>query len=303
MLRQFFLFMSRRRWPRRWMETSKMAGALTSRFVAGRELADVLAASRRLEQAGMLATLDHLGENVTTAAEAEASRDAMLEALTEIARLGLSATVSIKLTQFGLDLGDDVCRGNVEPVVRRAAELGSRVEIDMEGSDYTARTLALVHQLHALPTPVRAVVQAYLHRCEQDIRELNAAGIPVRLCKGAYKEPPKVAIQTREGVDANYLRLARLLLDEGVDPAFATHDEAMVDGVIEHARTRSIPPGAFEFQMLYGIRRDLQQRLADEGYRVRLYVPYGDAWYPYFMRRMAERPANALFVFRNLLRA
>lgn len=303
MLRQLFLFMSRRRWPRRWMETSRLAGRLTSRFVAGRELRDVLKASRRTEDAGLLATLDHLGENVTRAEEARASRDAMLEALDEIARLGLTATISIKLTQFGLDLGDGECIANVEPVVRKAATLGSRVEIDMEGSEYTSRTLAIGERMHALPGPVRAVVQAYLHRCEDDIRRLNGLRIPVRLCKGAYREPPEVAIQSRAGVDANYLKLARLLLDEGVDAAFATHDEAMIEGVLQHVRERGIAQDSFEFQMLYGIRRDLQQRLAGEGWRMRLYIPYGEAWYPYFMRRIAERPANALFVFRNLLRA
>lgn len=303
MLRQIFLFLSRRRGLRRWMETSRAAARLTSRFVAGQTLADVLDVSKRLETAGLLVSLDHLGENVTTLEEAQASRDAMLEALGEIARLDLTASVSIKLTQFGLDLGDAVCLANVDAVMRRAAQLGRRVEIDMEGSEYTARTLAIAEQMHAAHGCVRAVVQAYLHRTEQDIRRLNEAGIRVRLCKGAYKEPPEAAIQTRAGVDANYLRLARLLLEDGTDPAFATHDETMIRGILDHARAKGWAADRFEFQMLYGVRRDLQQRLAAEGWRMRLYVPYGDAWYPYFMRRIAERPANALFVFRNLLRA
>jgi proline dehydrogenase len=294
--------MSRRRLPRRWMETSPLAARLTSRFVAGQELKDVLAACGRIEAAGLLATLDHLGENVTTDAEAAASRDAMLEALDQIHQCGLKATISIKLTQFGLDLGDDLCRANVGAVVQRAAALGNRVEIDMEGSDYTSRTLALVEHMHAEVGPVRAVMQAYLHRCEEDIRRLNAAGVRVRLCKGAYKEPASVAIQSRSRVNANYLKLARLLLDEGTEPAFATHDEQMIDGVLDYARLREMAAEQFEIQMLYGVRRDLQQKLAADGHRVRLYVPYGDAWYPYFMRRMAERPSNALFVFRNLLR-
>ena len=284
------------------METSRLAGRLTSRFVAGRELGDVLEASRQVEAAGLLATLDHLGENVTSAEEARASREAMLEALKSIAEKGLSATISIKLTQFGLDLGDEECWANVEPLVGRAGELGSRVEVDMEGSEYTERTLALVERMHGMPGPVRAVLQAYLHRCEADVRRLNAAGIRVRLCKGAYKEAPEVAIQEHAAVGANYLKLAKLLLDEGVDPAFATHDGALVAQILEHVRERGIGPERFEFQMLYGIRRDLQQQLAAEGWRVRLYIPYGDAWYPYFMRRMAERPANAFFVVRNLFR-
>lgn len=284
------------------METSRLAGRLTSRFVAGRELGDVLEASRQVESSGLLATLDHLGENVTSAEEARASREAMLEALKSIAEKGLSATISIKLTQFGLDLGDEECWANVEPLVGRAAELGSRVEVDMEGSEYTERTLALVERMHGMPGPVRAVLQAYLHRCEADVRRLNAAGIRVRLCKGAYKEAPEVAIQEHAAVGANYLKLAKLLLDEGVDPAFATHDGALVAQILEHVRERGIGTERFEFQMLYGIRRDLQQQLAAEGWRVRLYIPYGDAWYPYFMRRMAERPANAFFVVRNLFR-
>jgi proline dehydrogenase len=176
------------------------------------------------------------------------------------------------------------------------------VEVDMEGSEYTGRTLAMVERMHGLPGPVRAVVQAYLHRCEEDIRRLNGLGIRVRLCKGAYKEAPEVAIQEHAEVGANYLKLAKLLLDEGVDPAFATHDGALVAEILDYVRQRGIGPERFEFQMLYGIRRDLQQELAGEGWRVRLYIPYGDAWYPYFMRRMAERPANAFFVVRNLLR-
>lgn len=302
MLRLLFLFLSRQRWLRRWMETSRLAGRLTSRFVAGRELGDVLEASRQVEASGLLATLDHLGENVTSAEEARASREAMLEALKSIAEKGLSATISIKLTQFGLDLGDEACWANVEPLVRRAGELGSRVEVDMEGSEYTERTLALVERMHGMPGPVRAVLQAYLHRCEEDVRRLNGLGIRVRLCKGAYKEAPEVAIQEHAAVGANYLKLAKLLLDEGVDPAFATHDGALVAQILKHVRERGIGPERFEFQMLYGIRRDLQQQLAAEGWRVRLYIPYGDAWYPYFMRRMAERPANAFFVVRNLFR-
>lgn len=297
-----FLFLSRQRTPRRWMETSPLAKRLTRRFVAGETLDEVLAACSRIEQSGLLATVDHLGENVTTAAEAHHSRDAILDALHAIHQRGLSATVSIKLTQFGLDLGDQVCLDNTGAAVRLATQLGSRVEIDMEGSDYTSRTLAVVEALHASGGPVRSVLQAYLHRSEEDVHRLNAAGLRVRLCKGAYREPPELAIQSRSGVDANYLHLSRLLLDEGTDPAFATHDPAMIDGILAHARRHSIPKDRFEFQMLYGVRRDLQQQLARDGYRMRLYVPYGDAWYPYFMRRMAERPANAFFVLRNLWR-
>lgn len=303
MMRHVFLFLSRRRTLRRWMETSAAAGKLTSRFVAGHRLQDVLNVSKTLERQGMLTTLDHLGENVTSAAEARASRDAMLHALDDIHRDGLRATVSIKLTQFGLDLSDQICLENVDALVSRAAEYGSRVEIDMESSEYTARTLQVVEAMHGSHGCVRAVVQAYLYRTEADIRRLNEARIPVRLCKGAYEEPAEAAFPKKEDVDANYLRLAKLLLDEGTFPAMATHDDRMVRGVLEHVASRGVGRDQFEFQMLYGIRRDLQEMLVKKGYAVRLYVPYGDAWYPYFMRRLAERPANLLFLARNLLRA
>lgn len=303
MLRQIFLFLSRRRALRRWLETSSLSQKLTGRFIAGSGVRDVLQVSKKLEGQGILTTLDHLGENVTTAEEAQASRDAILGALDEIRREGLRATVSIKLTQFGLDLGDGVCRANVDAVVERAKAVGSRVEIDMESSEYTSRTLAIVEEMHEKYGCVRAVLQAYLRRTESDIRRLNAANLPVRLCKGAYDESPEVAYVRKEEVDANYLRLANLLLDEGAFPALATHDEKMLRGVLDHAAERRLNAEKFEFQMLYGIRRDLQEMLVRKGYAVRVYVPYGDAWYPYFMRRLAERPANLLFVARNLLRA
>lgn len=303
MFRHIFLFLSRQRTLRRWMETSDLAKRLTRRFIAGQGLEDVLSASRKIEGDGLLVTLDHLGENVTTIEEARASRDVMLKAQDEISRRGLRATVSIKLTQFGLDLGDEVCRANVEPLVAKAREMGSLVEIDMESSDYTDRTLAVVEQMHAEYGCVRSVLQAYLYRTEDDVRRLNSLGIRVRLCKGAYQEPPEVAFQKKDQVDANYLKMARLLLDEGTHPGMATHDEKMVEGILQHARAKGIGPERFEFQMLYGIRRDLQDKLAREGWKVRLYVPYGDAWYPYFMRRLAERPANVFFLARNILRA
>lgn len=303
MLRQTFLFLSRQRNLRKWMETSSLAHRLTSRFVAGQGLSDVLKVSRKLEGQGICSTLDHLGENVTTETEARASRDAMLEALQEISAAGIRATISIKLTQFGLDISDAFCLSNVEPLVRRAHETGNRVEIDMESSEYTTRTLGLVTAMHERYGCVRSVLQAYLYRTEEDTRRLNALGLRVRLCKGAYDEPADIAFPKKEQVDENYLKLARMLLDEGTDPAMATHDEHIIRGILEYARKRGYGPGDFEFQMLYGVRRDLQEKLVKDGYRLRLYVPYGDAWYPYFMRRLAERPANVLFLAKNLLRA
>lgn len=276
------------------METSRFAAPLTRRFIAGQTLDAAIAAAKRIESDRFLVSLDHLGENVSTLAEAQASRDAILLALGQIEHNGLGATVSIKLTQFGLDLGDDVCRANVEPLTERARSFGTRIEIDMESSEYTSRTLAMVHHLHERYGCVRAVIQAYLKRSEADIVELNRRGIPVRLCKGAYKESAEVAFQEKAEVDANYLKLAKLLLDDGVYPAIASHDEAMI------AAARPYPKEKFEYQMLYGVRRELQRSLIGEGYRLRLYVPYGDAWYPYFMRRLAERPANLWFVIRSM---
>jgi proline dehydrogenase len=303
MFRQVFLFLSRRRGLRRWMETSASAQLLTRRFVAGRTLDDVLGVCRRLEGEKLLATLDHLGENVTSEAEAHESTECMLRALASLRRERLTATVSIKLTQFGLDLSTALCQANVERLTSAAQAMASRVEVDMESSEYVDRTLAIVEALHERDGCVRSVLQAYLYRTADDLRRMNRAGIRVRLCKGAYNEPHTVAFRHKSEVDANYLKLARILLDEGTDPAMATHDPAMVDGILDHAAQHGYGPERFEFQMLYGVRRDLQRQLAACGWRVRLYVPYGDAWYPYFMRRLAERPANVLFVARNLLRA
>lgn len=302
MLRAAFLFLSRRRLLRRWMETSPAAARLTRRFIAGQRLEDVIAVARRLHQDNILSTLDHLGENVTSADEAAAARACIEEALDSIASSALPATVSIKLTQFGLDISDSLCRSNVEAVLLKARSIGSRVEIDMESSEYVDRTLAIVQDLHSSHNGLRAVLQAYLYRTADDVRRLCALRVPVRLCKGAYNEPPSVAWPRKSDVNASYARLARFLLDEGEFPAFATHDPRMIDVVIEHAARTNRPPSSFEFQMLYGVRRDLQRMLVSRGYRLRLYVPYGDAWYPYFMRRLAERPANALFILKNLFR-
>lgn len=302
MLRETFLFLSRRRGLRRWMETSPFAARLTSRFVAGRRLEDVITVALRLQQEGILSTLDHLGENVTSAGEAAAARASIEDALDAIARSSLRSTVSIKLTQFGLDISDSLCRANVESVLLKARSIHSRVEIDMESSQYVDPTLRIVEDLHSSHDGLRAVLQAYLYRTQDDLRRLNSLRIPVRLCKGAYKEPPSIAWPRKRDVDLSYARLARLMLDEGEDPAFATHDPRLIDVVLEHAARSGRNPSSFEFQMLYGVRRDLQRMLVSGGYRLRLYVPYGDAWYPYFMRRLAERPANLLFVLRNLAR-
>jgi proline dehydrogenase len=297
-----FLYLSRQARLRRWMETSRIAQRLSRRFVAGETLADALAVGRRINSEGISLTLDHLGENVTSPAEAGSSRDAYLRALAELHAASIEGNVSLKLTQFGMDLSEEQCRANVAQVVRKAAELASFVRVDMESSDYTDRTLRLVCDLHAELSVVGTVIQAYLYRSEADVRMLCGRRIRVRLCKGAYLEPHSVAFPHKADVDRNYIHLMRILLDEGVYPAIATHDPRMIDATREYAAAHSIGPDRFEFQMLYGIRRDLQRELIGQGYRLRLYVPFGKAWYPYFMRRLAERPANVFFLLRNLLR-
>jgi proline dehydrogenase len=284
------------------METSPLAGRLSSRFVAGDTLADALATGQRVNREGLLVTFDHLGENVTSPEEAAASREVYLELLNEISRHSLQANVSIKLTQFGMDISEPACRENVGQLVRRAADLGSFVRIDMESSEYTDRTLAIATELYGLYSSVGTVIQSYLFRSRDDVEALCARRIRVRLCKGAYLEPPSVAFQNKADVDGNFVELMKILLARGVYPAIATHDERMIEATRDFARKHDIPRGGFEFQMLYGIRRDLQRQLAADGYRVRLYIPFGKAWYPYFMRRLAERPANLLFLARNLFR-
>jgi proline dehydrogenase len=299
--RALFLYLSQQRGLRRFMEQSSASKRLTSRFIAGITLDDEMAVCRRLHGDGILSTLDHLGENVTSADEAAASVQSYLDSLNRIAELKLPSTVSIKLTQFGLDFSDAICRANVLPLVDRAREIGTRVEIDMEGSAYTERTIALVRELHQHAGCVRAVIQAYLHRSERDIEQLNEQGIPVRLCKGAYSEPADIAIPAKSDVDGRFVTLMKTLLDRGHYPAIASHDDRIVREAFTYSRRRGIPPDRFEFQMLYGIRRDLQREVLQNGFRLRLYVPYGDAWYPYFMRRLAERPANVWFILRNML--
>ena len=275
---------------------------MSSRFVAGDSLSDALEACRRINSEGILATLDHLGENVTSLAEAETSRDIYIQTLDRIHAARLQANVSIKLTQFGIDLSEQACHAAVEQLVRKAAERDNFVRVDMESSEYTDRSLALVTVLHQRYGAIGAVIQAYLYRSRADVEMLCHKNIRVRLCKGAYLEPPSVAFPSKTDVDRNFVLLMNILLQNGVYPAIATHDEKMIQETRKFVESRKIPRDSFEFQMLYGIRRDLQERLVADGYRMRLYVPFGEAWYPYFMRRLAERPANMLFLARNLLR-
>ena len=302
MTRELFLYLSRRESLRRWMESWPPSRKVTRRFVAGETLDAALGVCEQLQKEGIFSTLDHLGENVHTLEEASASCDAYVSALEQIAARGLSSTIAIKLTQFGLDLSTEACLDNVRRLEAKAKTAASRVEIDMESSAYTERTLAIAIQAGQECGCARVCVQAYLHRSAGDIERLNAAGVPVRLAKGAYREPPSVAFPRKQDVDANYVALMKKLLDEGTYPAIATHDEKIIREAMEYVEGRSIRLDSFEFQMLYGIRRDLQRMLIEKGFRLRLYIPYGTEWYPYFMRRLAERPANLWFVLKNLLK-
>jgi len=301
-VRSFLLFLSRRKGLRKWMETSALAHRLSTRFVAGDTLEQALKVGRDLNAEGYSLTLDVLGESVTSAAEAAQARDAYVRTLTAIHEGGIQGNVSLKLTQFGLDISTEECRSNVEQLVRLAAEWNNFVRIDMESSECTDRTLEIVRDLHAGYKAVGTVIQAYLYRSRKDVEDLCSRGIRVRLCKGAYLEPASVAFPKKSQVDTNYVELMKLLLDRGEYPAIATHDEQIIEATKAYAAAKKIPREAFEFQMLYGIRRDLQRKLVQEGYRFRLYVPFGSAWYPYYMRRLAERPANLFFILRNLFR-
>jgi proline dehydrogenase len=303
LVRAFFLFLSKQKQLRKWMETSAAAKRLSSRFVAGETLEDALAASRKLNAEGITVTLDHLGESVTSLAEAAEARDVYLKTLGALTGNSIEGNVSLKLTQFGLDLSSQECQANVGALVQRAAEFGGFVRVDMESSAYTDRILDLVQTLFAQHGSVGTVIQAYLYRSKADIERLCERKIRVRLCKGAYLEPSSVAFPKKADVDRNYIELMKILLERGTYPAIATHDPNMIAATREFATARGVPRDAFEFQMLYGIRRDLQRQLIADGYRLRLYVPFGKAWYPYYMRRLAERPANVFFILRNLFRS
>lgn len=278
---------------------------MSSRFVAGESIDAALTATREINQLGMTVSLDNLGENVNDADEARHSAGLYQQLLDEIHTQNLEANVSLKLTHMGLDIDPALAEQITGELVGKAAALNSFVRVDMEGSEYTERTLTLVHNLHRKQTnrgAVGAVIQSYLYRSEKDVRELCEAGIRIRLCKGAYREPPEIAYQKKSDVDANFVLLMKIMLESDVYHGIATHDEAMIEATIDFARTRGISPDHFEFQMLYGIRRDLQQRLVADGWNMRVYIPFGTEWYPYFMRRLAERPANALFILKNLFR-
>lgn len=301
MLRATLLSLSTNKRVRAWAEDSPAARRVSARFIAGKTLEDAIAACRRLHDDGITATLDYLGEHVKSSEEAAVCRDIGIETLRALHAAGLEPNVSIKLTQFGVDFSAEACEENVLSLVRVAEELDGFVRIDMENSAYTQRTLDLVMRIHRRHPACGVVLQACLHRSAQDVNTLIHEGIRVRLCKGAYLEPSEIAFPEKADVDHHYIGLAHHLLGAGRYPAIATHDERIIDRIERFAANNKIPRDSFEFQMLYGIRRDLQKRLHGDGYRIRVYVPFGEAWFPYFMRRLAERPANLLFLLRNLV--
>ena len=273
------------------------------RFIPGETIDDAVSAARVLQSRGLLTTLDFLGENVRTLDEAAAATREQMRMLDVIAAAGIERNVSLKLTQLGLDVDRATAVDNLRRILDPAQKHGFFVRIDMEDSSYTELTLEVFETLWQQEyRNLGVALQAYLFRTEQDVRRMNELGARVRLVKGAYKEPPAIAYQSKPDVDAAFVRLMQLLLEEGTYPAIATHDEAMLEATRAHARGKNIASDRYEFQMLYGIRRDLQASLVNDGYRMRVYVPFGRQWFPYFMRRLGERPANVMFVLKSLVR-
>jgi len=302
MLKGTLLYLANRRPVYRAVMRHDLLRGLTQRYVAGEDLADGIVVAQTLNTQRLMATLDHLGESVTNAAEARAATAGYLEALETISREQVDANISLKLTQLGLDVSRELCVAHLRKILERARELETFVRIDMESSAYTQRTLDVHAELwNEGFHNVGVVLQTYLLRTAADVQRAIEMGVRVRLCKGAYLEPARVAYANKADVDANYARLMERLMVHGTYPALATHDERLIRHAIAFAARESIGPERFEFQMLFGVRRDLQLRLVEQGYRVRIYVPYGRAWYPYLVRRMAERPANLMFFMRSMV--
>jgi proline dehydrogenase len=281
---------------------SPVTHGLVHRFVAGDTLDDAVRTIQQITARGLTATLDNLGENTSSLEDSERATLEVLQALDRLRTAHLDAYISLKLTQLGLDVGEHIVVANAERVLRHAHQTGNFIRLDMEGSTYTARTVELFRELRAAHDNVGIVLQAYLYRTMADVETLTGIGAKIRLCKGAYNEPPHISFRRKKDTDRNYVRIMEYLFDHGHSPAFATHDEAIIEHGIAYATARGIAREQFEFQMLYGVRRDLQESLASRGYHVRVYVPYGSQWYPYLTRRLAERPANLLSMVRSVAR-
>lgn len=310
-LRDTFLALSTNPAARNFVVGFPISRKVTRRFVAGETLDDAVNAVKKLNGAGLLATLDHLGESVASADDARRAKDDYLVALDAIQEHNLQSHVSVKLTHMGLDIDPELCLDNMRQIVGKAQAIGTKTRIDMEDSARTQITLNIFKTLREEYENIGIVIQAYLFRSEADMRELYAMGARVRLCKGAYKEPPDISFAEKKDTDANYLKLSEIFLDANGDAqhvstgahlALATHDAKIIDWAKQYIKEHNIPYDRFEFQMLYGIRSDLQHQLVKEGYTMRVYVPYGAQWYPYFMRRLAERPANVVFLMSNLFK-
>ena len=309
MLRSFFIGLSTNKPFRAFSERSTIGRRVSRRFIAGMSVAEAIEAAAALNAEGIDVSLDSLGESVLHVSQAEESAAVYHQLLDAIQARKLRANVSVKLTQVGMDIGGPgagpaLAERIVGEMVAHAASFGNFVRIDMEGSEYTEETIAMTERLHAkYPGAVGTVLQAYLFRTASDVERLIAGGIRIRLCKGAYKEPAEIAFPAKADVDANYIKLMQRCVSSPVFCGIATHDEAIIDNLRTFVAAHNIDKQAFEFQMLYGIRRDLQRKLVAEGFRLRVYVPFGPEWYPYFMRRLAERPANVLFLAKNFFKS
>ncbi len=304
-LRSALIALSQNKSLRSFAEQSRMGQKMSGRFIAGMHVSDALRVAETLNREGIPVSLDSLGENVSTEEEARRAAEIYHQLLDAIQQRGLKANVSAKLTQMGMNISPAIARQITSELVDHAAATDNFLRVDMEGSDLTQATIDMTREIHAMPNHagrIGTVLQSYLYRCEEDVSLLQADRIRIRLCKGAYKEPPTVAFPDKADVDANYLKLTKILLTSGVFHGLATHDEAIIRATKKFVEQEGIDKRSFEFQMLYGVRRDLQTSLAKEGYGMRVYIPFGTEWYPYFMRRLAERPANVLFIVKNLFK-
>jgi len=302
MLKDTLLYLAQNQRMQDFVIHNSITRSASRRFVAGEALDDAVQVAHTLNKQGLQVALDLLGENVADDKETRAAAQDYIKAIDLLNRTHVDANISIKLTALGLDISTELCEENLRTVLEQAGRQETFVCIDMEGSDYTEQTVDMTLRMHEQFEHVGTVIQSYLYRSRKDLEQLILQGVRVRLVKGAYKEQQPVAYQSKSEVDRNYVQLMILLLSRGNYPAIATHDEAIIDAACKHVRNHGISKSSFEFQMLYGIRRDLQEKLVKQGYNMRIYVPYGSQWYPYLMRRMAERPANLMFVMSNLWR-
>jgi proline dehydrogenase len=303
MLKGILLFLSRQQGIQNFMVNFGVTRRVVNRFVSGEELEDGLDAVRKVNSQGVIATLDHLGEEVSEASEAITAAEVYLNALDRIKEWGVDTNVSAKPTQLGLKISKELCEQNFARMIEKAKEHHNFVRMDMEGSDCTADTLDVFYRLRKRYDNVGIVIQSYLYRSEQDVDDILRLGGRIRLCKGAYKEPKEIAFPKIEQVDESFVKLMQKMLKSGIYHGIATHDDKLIEKTKQFAQQNNIPKESFEFQLLYGIRTELVRQLIKDGYHVRIYIPFGRQWYPYFMRRLAERPANLFFFLKNFIRS